>query len=76
VRSHHFTRTAFWLAAATAVALLSLLLSLDYLHIPLVFFPFFLVWGWGGHKSQMCRERPEYGVCRPNRLLAHEDRRG
>jgi hypothetical protein len=75
--SHVVTRKKlFWLAAASGVALVSLLLTRDYLHVPLAFFPFFLVWSWTGRKSEACKRRPEYGVCAPHAFLATEDKRG
>jgi hypothetical protein len=74
--SHVITRKLFWLAAASAVALVSLLITRDYLHIPLVFFPFFLIWSWTGRNSETCRKRPEYGTCAPHAFLAGEDLRG
>ena len=65
-----------WLVAASAVALVSLFVTWDYFHMPLAFFPFFLVWSWTGRHSEACRRRPEYGTCAPHPLLANEDSRG
>ncbi len=71
-----FNQKALLLAAALAVAVLTLLVSLNYAHVPLVFFPFFIVWSWQGRRSEACRRRPEFGTCAPHRLLMEEDRRG